>query len=334
MKCKICGIEYNRLGSHIKIHNLTLKQYYDLYIRKFNEGICPICGKETSFFNISKGYAKHCSLECKGKDPEVKKKVENTCLKKYGATNVYASEYGKTKIKQTFISKYGVENAQQVESIKKKTEETNLKRYGHKNFYNHEKARKTKLIKYGSENPTAFGSDSFKQSMLNYYSVDNPRKSDEINKKYRLTCIRHYGVDNPAKDKEINRKMFNTLWKNGGYHRTEKRCYDKLLEKFPDSKYQYKSDLYPYKCDFYIPSLDLYIELNAYWSHGGHYFNSKDKNDLDTVKKWKSKHNSFYDYAIKTWTISDLNKRDIAIKNNLNYLVFWSEQEFLNWIDK
>lgn len=333
IECEICKKKFaSRLGSHIKTHNISIHQYYDTYIKEYGEGIC-ICGKPTKFLGLTKGYQDHCSLKCAENDPNIIAKKEQTCLEKYGATNVYASEYGKAKIKETNMVKYNVENPQQNIEIRNKTIETNLKLYGKSAFVNDEKSRQTKLDKYGSENPTAFGSDIFKQSMINIYNVDNPQKYNEIKEKYKSTCIERYGVDNPVKNKEIMKKIQGTVWKNNGYHKTEDRCYNELIKIYPDAIHMYKSELYPYKCDFYIPSEDLYIELNFFWMHGGHWFDSNNVDDISKLNLWKSKKSSQFEYAIKVWTQSDIEKRDISIKNKLNYLVFWNEQEFIDWIN-
>ena len=58
--CRICGKDVD-IRTHIKVHKLTSKEYYDEYIKKENEGICPICGKETKFLGILKGYRQYCS---------------------------------------------------------------------------------------------------------------------------------------------------------------------------------------------------------------------------------------------------------------------------------
>ena len=39
---------------------------------------------------------------------------------------------------------------------------------------------------------------------------------------------------------------------------------------------------------------------------------------------WKAKNTKFYNNAIQTCTDRDINKRNIAKKNKLNYLVFYS----------
>ena len=39
-----------------------------------------------------------------------------------------------------------------------------------------------------------------------------------------------------------------------------------------------------------------------------------------------------YKVAITVWTKSDLEKRDYAIKNNLNYIVLWTLNDIDNFI--
>ena len=47
---------------------------------------------------------------------------------------------------------------------------------------------------------------------------------------------------------------------------------------------------------------------------------------------WKAKNTKFYNNAIQTCTNRDINKRNIAKKNKLNYLVFYSILEIEKWI--
>jgi len=114
-----------------------------------------------------------------------------------------------------------------------------------------------------------------------------------------------------------------------------------LLEsKFCNVKRQYKSDLYPFACDFYIPEIDTYIEYQGDWSHGkdgrkilGPY-NSNNKEHQKVIEKWKEKEDRGhprYKGAIDVWTIRDPLKRETARKNNLNWLEFFTINEFLSW---
>ena len=95
---------------------------------------------------------------------------------------------------------------------------------------------------------------------------------------------------------------------------------------------QYKSEKYPFNCDFYIPSLDLYIEFQGHWTHGNRpYKNTEGDNTIVNRWKEKAKKSKFYKNAIETWTIRDPKKRNMAIENNLNWIEFFTFEEFMNW---
>lgn len=99
---------------------------------------------------------------------------------------------------------------------------------------------------------------------------------------------------------------------------------------------EYKDVRYPFPCDFYIVSLDLFIELNAHWTHHNHFYDKDNPEDIKLYNFWlkKSKSNFYYKSAIDTWTRRDVIKRETAIKNNLNYLVFWDNDliDFYDWL--
>lgn len=69
--CKICGVilkNPNALSKHLKFqHSLKSKDYFDKYLKKQGDCICKVCGKETRFENITKGYKNTCSHKCSGK---------------------------------------------------------------------------------------------------------------------------------------------------------------------------------------------------------------------------------------------------------------------------
>lgn len=76
MYCEICKKDVGILGRHLcKTHkDLDPKDYYDKYLKKPGEGICPTCGKETKFKKLSFGYSIHCCNACVSTDPLIKKK--------------------------------------------------------------------------------------------------------------------------------------------------------------------------------------------------------------------------------------------------------------------
>lgn len=100
--CQICDKELKNniaLGLHVKSHNMTSKQYYDLYMKKPNEGICPVCRKETKWQSFDRGYLKHCSYKCTQNDIKVVEKRECRFIEKYGVDS-----YSKTKQFKTILS--------------------------------------------------------------------------------------------------------------------------------------------------------------------------------------------------------------------------------------
>lgn len=137
-------------------------------------------------------------------------------------------------------------------------------------------------------------------------------------------------------------KIHQTKKKNNSYRisRPEQEVYELLVAKFgkDDVMSQYRSEVYPFACDFYIVSLDLYIELNAFWTHGGHWFDSsdpKDREELLRIEKQRRLGKRLYDSYLHTWTVSDVLKRETAERMQLNYLVFWDNDlsDFHIWYD-
>ena len=53
--CELCGAEVKTKGmsSHLKIHNMTNKEYYDKYMKKDKEDICPTCGGKNKYRKMS-----------------------------------------------------------------------------------------------------------------------------------------------------------------------------------------------------------------------------------------------------------------------------------------
>jgi hypothetical protein len=75
--CNICSIKcisYSALSAHLmQSHNgTTIKDYYDRYLKKADEGICNVCKKESEFGNVIIGYKKWCSRTCWSNDIERK----------------------------------------------------------------------------------------------------------------------------------------------------------------------------------------------------------------------------------------------------------------------
>ena len=124
-------------------------------------------------------------------------------------------------------------------------------------------------------------------------------------------------------------KEYITKKKNNSFNTSKKEemFYESLLEENKTKTIfrQYKDDRYPFYCDFYIKEDDLFIELNLHWTHGGKLFNENDEECLKQLSVWKekAKTSKFYENAIQTWTVRDVNKQKIAKENKLNYKVIY-----------
>ena len=246
------------------------------------------------YFNIKKDLKKR------------QEKNEQLFIKKYGVSNPMFVPSIKNKLKNTLINNYGVSNPSYVPEILQKREETNLKHFG---------------VKYSFQ-------------------------SDEVKEKCIKTLKERYNCENisqylPHKNymktiqKEINQKIFNTKRRKNSFKKSiqEDEIYNLLIQKYPDTIRQYSSELYPFNCDFYIPEIDTYIEYQGYFTHGKEPYTETDE-QKEIVKLWESKNSLQFSDAIKTWTIRDPLKREIAKKNNLNWIEFFNMNEFMNWYNQ
>ena len=283
--------------------------------RSYTKCCCKECANKLASLNISNNI-KNFSDE---KKIEIIKKQKETCLLKYG--EICPSKNIQIKIKQanTNYLKYGSKSPLQNALIQNKTINTNLKLYGVENYAQtsewKNKVNNTSKIKY---------------------RTDYPNQSEIVKDKIKSTTFLHYGVDNywktyenkkKANSIESTQKAFKTKIRNGTINtsQAEKLFKEYLEQNYPnDFEYQYRSELYPFNCDFYIKSLDLYIEINGSWTHGGHPFDENNQEDIIRLNEMKSKNTQYYNNAIKTWTIRDVKKRNMAKQNNLNYLEIFS----------
>ena len=161
--------------------------------------------------------------------------------------------------------------------------------------------------------------------------------SEETLHKRKCTCKTRYGVDNVMQVPEIKEKMFNTCKVNGSFgphSKLEDKVFEKLIKKFNTVERQYKEKRYPFACDFYIPDIDLFIECQFHPSHGKHPFNKLNNEDKILSEQIKDTEYIIGQASYEVWTIRDVNKREIAKQNNLNYLEFFNLKEFNEWYEK
>ena len=180
---------------------------------------CPTCGKPLVFKGI---FFKFCSNICAQSSDEIKQKIKQTCLEKYGVDNYNKTKESKEKIKQTCLEKYGVEYFWQSNECKEKIKQTCLEKYGVDSPLKSEKIRnkgkQTCLEKYGVDNPAKLeeNKEKVKQTCLKKYGTISTTQCKEIRDKIKQSCLEKYGVDNPAKLEENKEKVKKTCLKKYG----------------------------------------------------------------------------------------------------------------------
>lgn len=209
----------------------------------------------------------------------------------------------------------------------KKRVKTNLKRYGVKNVMSLsetlDKIKATTQMRYGVD--YAMQSSELVQKQQNVveqrYGVKSFLGTKACRNQLVRRCMERYGVSHPMQSKEVVSKNLQAKRQNGTFNTSGIEERIKALKIFES---QYNKDVrYPYLCDFYDRDRDLFLEVNASWTHGYHWYDVE--NDANTCKKWKakSKKSDYYANALEVFTKRDVEKRECARVNNLNYVTLW-----------
>ena len=281
--CKICNKKFN---SHIpsafhltKMHNMSIKDYYDKFYKKENEGICPVCGKSTKFIRFVEGYRVFCSSKCAANYLETIEKRKATNFKKIGVCFPLQNESIKNKTKNTILEKYGVENPSQIQDVKDKKIKTTLEHYGVINPFNidrvkehcREKAKikgkhkKFYFKKYSSLYKTGKIID-FNNGLITIQcnNCNNISTMDQHLFFVRLKrghnpCLNCNKLTHPISHKE--EELYSIIKEQ--YHGIIKRNNRKIIP--------------PQELDFYLPDINLAIEFNGtYWHADKRFYKADD----------------------------------------------------------
>lgn len=272
--CKICNKEYKTLdpiGLHLKIcHNMSIKEYYDKFYKRNNEGFCLSCGKETEFRKLKYGYRLYCSRKCS--EQYIANRVKESCLKKYGVKSTFQLNDVREKCKQTFIKKYGVENPAQNIEIRNKAKQTCIDKYGVDNY------TKTNEYKIKSKN-----------TCLEKYGVENPFQSNE--------CMR-----NSKKRYFYDNKQFDSSWELAYYiwlkdHNIDFEYHSIFLE------YEYNNKKHYYFPDFKIGNELIEIKGDQFLDKNN---NLKKVYNTDDTEKLLEKSKCMKNNNVKILTYKDL----------------------------
>ena len=153
------------------------------------------------------------------------------------------------------------------------------------------------------------------------YGVRNVMSLSETLEKIKTATRNKYGVDYAMQDKQLASKNVEAKRKNGTFNTSSIEERIKSLCAF-ESQYN-KDARYPYLCDFYDKDRDLFIEVNASWTHGYHWYDAE--KDVAVCTKWKAKSedSTYYANALEVFTKRDVEKRETARANSLNYVTLW-----------
>lgn len=188
-----------------------------------------------------------------------------------------------------------------------------------------------------------------------YCMQENKIKEDKEAEKYILDIFDKNFIDkihtetlkkkrNLTDEKLTQERNYNSRKLNKTFNssKEEDEIYILLKDIFNNTYRNYKSDSYPWSCDFYIPEIDTYIEFQGSWTHGKEPFDENNVEHLKQLKKWsdkskemnfKNENKKFYIQAIKTWTIRDVEKRRFAKEHDINWLEFFTFEQFNEWIE-
>lgn len=128
---KLCRSNVH-LVQHVRmVHKYLIKKYYDIFLKKFGEGFCLVCGKNTKYHDLR--YELHCSVRCTGKSNHSKTIRKQTNLKNSGYDNPRKSPIIQKNMSRLYFEKTGYENPSQNPDVKKITEDRVFNKTGFKN---------------------------------------------------------------------------------------------------------------------------------------------------------------------------------------------------------
>ena len=215
--------------------------------------------------------------------PEIRRRIEETNIEKFGSKSPFGSKEVQEKVKQTNLDKYGVENVFSSEEIKEKIKETNLSNFGFENAMQSEevksKVRNTLEQEYGGlgyassiirEKAISTKSDKLK----NFIDDNNLVLVSELDLKYPEISLqdcefaKYQNSILISKDDSVRVLKKDLDLKDAGYLSKNEAEIHEWLKSIYAGEIQLNSKIPNtlLELDFYLPEKNLAIEFNgSYW---------------------------------------------------------------------
>lgn len=277
----------------------------------------------------------YCSNSCLNESQRsgvAKIAKEKYFMETYGVTNPYALPEVREKVKQTCLERYGYENISSHPDVKKKKSEcmkelcattdrierqkqTCLEKYGHTCYFATEKSREAlkqyALDTYGVEHhmKSEVFKQEFKQAYFEKNGVENPLQLASVQEKIRQTCLDKYGVTNVYQRPDLVEKCMQAKINNRSHStsKVEQDAYEILCQNFGDVEQQkvifYRESKNTYwVIDFYIPKYDTYVQFDGVYWHGTNHTmeelkEAKKNGDKSAGMQIKAKHRDNFQNA-------------------------------------
>lgn len=262
---------------------IQFKKYPDLYqsiaklaliiIHDIQLSKCIVCGKTLNYNATLNGrQRKFCSNKCKlSKEgnpfaqKDVKDKIKENCIKKYGVDNPAKSKEVQEKMQNTCLDKYGVKNVYQSQNIKKKIKDTFKKHFGDVNSIYAIPELKEKAWKTKKNNTYNRIIEKYKGKIEPLFSVN---QYQGVGKIYKWKCLQCGNIfEAKYDDGYIKSRCFKCYPRLNSFvssYEKEIAEYIKSLGFIVDTTN--RQIIKPYQLDIVIPEKKLAIEFNGiYW---------------------------------------------------------------------
>lgn len=315
LKCQICNRDCQNFGSlatHvIHAHRISVKEYYDKFMKPETEGFCKSCHGQTKFKTLKEGYRTTCSQTCSRKlmsSPEVREKYKRSCLEKYGVENTGMLDW--VKEKNSNVHKQIFSDPKEREKVSMATKMAMRRDDVKQNHLNAVQAPKSKetIKKMSDATKQRFIDDPTLKDRI-YTSERNNKIADSKTEYWKTHPEEKQRVSNiwkvwKARDEdgwrkhllEAGKKGFKKLFGGIGETKLEKKMYSFLTENGIKHQRQYELDYKIY--DAYLPDYNVLLEFDGIFWH---------KQSLEECK---------YEFQVQKY-YNDIRKNEIAKKHGI-----------------